>query len=185
MHSLKSFIPLLPDVLGLSEYALYERQRALVRGGLLTATKGRGPGSGVKATPENVAMLIISVLATDSLSDVVAHTNEVSKAIRHKSQSADALPTVRTFRSAVVHCLSSDDDEITWIQVFRQPRTAAVGLKSGGSIQFGQASLGAFVFITAEMPSAILPYLRGLLRQSELPSPADNVFRIKSRGERS
>lgn len=49
--------------------ALYERQRALVREGLLAAEAGRGPGSGVRATAPAVALLVLSVLATDRLSE--------------------------------------------------------------------------------------------------------------------
>ena len=37
----------------------------------MTSKPGRGPGSGVEATPHNVAILILSVLSTDSLSEAV------------------------------------------------------------------------------------------------------------------
>jgi hypothetical protein len=49
---------------------LYERQRVLTTLGVLEATPGRGPGSGVPLTPDAVAAVIISLLATDSLSEV-------------------------------------------------------------------------------------------------------------------
>ena len=54
--------------MGMTPAALYERQRALVREGLLAAEAGRGPGSGVRATAPAVALLVLSVLATDRLS---------------------------------------------------------------------------------------------------------------------
>jgi hypothetical protein len=178
MNSLKSIIPLLSDLLRLSEHALYERQRALVRGGLLKATEGRGPGSGVKATPESVAMLIISVLATDSLSDVIVNTRAVAKATRQGSENADALAALRTFKAAVVHCLSSDDDEVD-IKVFRQDLTAAIGLRDGRSVHFGKSPpFGSFVFITAHLPREILPSIRRLLKRTDPPSPSErNPFR--------
>src|SRR6266481_520475 len=66
--SLKSFLPVLSRILGETPEAIYERQRALVRGGLLESVPGHGPGSGVRATPESVAMLLIGVLGSPSLS---------------------------------------------------------------------------------------------------------------------
>lgn len=68
--SLKGFAPILANYIGLTPLAVYERQRALVRCGLLPDAKGRGPGSGVRATPEAVALLLIAVLATDNLSEI-------------------------------------------------------------------------------------------------------------------
>lgn len=67
--SLKGYIPALGRLLGLSPAALYERQRALVREGHLGAEAGRGPGSGVRATAPSVALVVLSVLATDRLSE--------------------------------------------------------------------------------------------------------------------
>jgi hypothetical protein len=67
--SLKAYAPLLAWRLGTTPAALYERQRALVRDGLLDQSEGRGPGSGVQAGPYPVALLLVAVLATDSLSE--------------------------------------------------------------------------------------------------------------------
>jgi len=51
--------------------ALYERQRALVRAGLLpqASTRGRNSG-GAMATPDTVALIVLSILVTDNLSEV-------------------------------------------------------------------------------------------------------------------
>ena len=76
--SLKAFIPKLAKALEMNPTALYERQRALVRGGLLEAKAGHGPGSGVRLSPESVAMLLISVLATQSLVDVESTTRDAA-----------------------------------------------------------------------------------------------------------
>jgi hypothetical protein len=171
MKSLKSIIPHLSDVLLFSEHALYERQRALVRGGLLKATAGRGPGSGVKATADNVAMLIISVLATDSLSNVVKDTGIIAKATRQVPD-VDAPPEFRTFQAAVAYCLSTDDDRIASIEVFRTSRTAVVRLRDGHVIAFGKFRNISFVSITALIPQEAFRYVRRLLELTDPPSPA-------------
>ena len=78
--SLRSYLYKLSKLLGLTPIALYERQRELVRAGLLHAEGTRGPGAGVRLSPELVAVLLISVLATDSLSEVAERTREIAGA---------------------------------------------------------------------------------------------------------
>ena len=78
--SLRSYLFKLSELLGLTPIALYERQRELVRAGLLHAEGTRGPGAGVRLSPESVAVLLISVLATDSLSEVAERTREIAGA---------------------------------------------------------------------------------------------------------
>ncbi|MBR1155893.1 hypothetical protein [Bradyrhizobium sp. JYMT SZCCT0428] len=70
MAGLKSFLLAVAPLLGVTSAALYERQRALVALGALKSAPGRGPGSGVPLTAENFAAILISVLATENLSDV-------------------------------------------------------------------------------------------------------------------
>lgn len=79
LDSLKSIIPDLAPLFGMTPAALYERQRALVRAKLMKVESGRGPGSGVKATPQSIALLLISVLATDSLSEVESATKVLAR----------------------------------------------------------------------------------------------------------
>jgi hypothetical protein len=69
MSSLKGYTITLARHLGTTPAALYERQRALVRVGLLDLDGRRGPGSGVRATAPSVALLLLSVLASDSLTE--------------------------------------------------------------------------------------------------------------------
>jgi hypothetical protein len=69
MISLNKFLPQISGFLNTTPAALYERQRQLVRLGILTAEKGHGPGSGVKLSADGVAALLIALLATDNLSD--------------------------------------------------------------------------------------------------------------------
>jgi hypothetical protein len=73
MISLQKFLfnPEVAATFDMSSTALYERQRALVRVGLLPQATSRGRNSGgAMATPETVAMIVLSVLVTDSLSEV-------------------------------------------------------------------------------------------------------------------
>jgi hypothetical protein len=69
MPSLTSLLPRIAPTLRLTTSALYERQRALVRMKMLPTPEGRGRGSGAEATADTVAVLLVSVLATDSLSE--------------------------------------------------------------------------------------------------------------------
>lgn len=105
MKSLKSLLPELADPLDMTTAALYERQRALVRAGLLRPRPGKGPGSGVEADAKSVAMLLISILATSSLSEVEEWTRIIARMrpvdgvcpFTHKKNFADALATALIF----------------------------------------------------------------------------------------
>jgi hypothetical protein len=79
MPSLTSFLPRIAPTLGLTTSALYERQRALVRMKMLPTPEGRGRGSGAEATADTVAMLLVSVLATDSLSETEIYVQALAK----------------------------------------------------------------------------------------------------------
>jgi hypothetical protein len=69
MIGLKTYLSTLSPLLGQSVEMLYERQRALVREGLLEAVGGRGPGSGVRADEKALAAFLVSLLAHDVLAD--------------------------------------------------------------------------------------------------------------------
>lgn len=78
MISLKSFLPTLSNYTALSVTALYERQRSLVRIGLFPAPKQSGRNSGgALASPRNVAIMLMSVLATDRLSEMDGRVAEL------------------------------------------------------------------------------------------------------------
>ncbi|MBT1516444.1 hypothetical protein KIP88_39090 [Bradyrhizobium sp. SRL28] len=78
---MKSFIPDLARILGETPGALYERQRALVREGLLESAVGHGPGSGVRATQESVTMLLIGLLASVSLAEAGPLAESLANAV--------------------------------------------------------------------------------------------------------
>jgi DNA-binding IscR family transcriptional regulator len=126
--SLKAFIPVIAKVVDMTPAALYERQRALVRAGLLHSEGGRGPGSGVRATPESMAMLLISLLATGSLSDTETQTKIVAS-LKSKTKHCP-LTGKKTFASALTAVLASEDTakRARWLELERG------GSKSGASL---------------------------------------------------
>lgn len=80
MIGLKAFLNVIAEWSEEPFDSLYERQRELVRCGLLPVRPGRGPGSGVPLTPETLATFLIGLLATDSLSDLARRTAQLSAA---------------------------------------------------------------------------------------------------------
>src|SRR4051812_46787232 len=80
MSSLKSFLYVIADSVGQSPAALYERQRVLVRHGLLPVREGRGPGSGVPLTAETLATFLIGLLVSDGLTNLAEHTANLCSA---------------------------------------------------------------------------------------------------------
>jgi DNA-binding IscR family transcriptional regulator len=132
-RSLKGFIPELAEAVGMTPAALYERQRALVRAGLLHGESGRGPGSGVRATPESVAMLLIALLATDSLSE----TEYQARIVANLKSGKQPCPLTgkKTFASAVASALASEDaaKRIRWLEVERGAKAAGIAYRPRGS----------------------------------------------------
>lgn len=104
--SLKGYIPALARLLGTTPAALYERQRALVRAGLLASEEGRGPGSGVRTTESSVASLLLSVLSTERLSDAEARTRSIAEL---QPLGGNYCPYTRrpSFGKALVYILSA------------------------------------------------------------------------------
>lgn len=108
MASLKASLPYLAPLFGLTTDALYERQRALVRHGVLKAIPGRGPGTGVPLSAHNLATLLIAVAAVNSLSEVDHRIIEFCEATPIDARSRGAVPIdqcpltgQKTFRGAV------------------------------------------------------------------------------------
>jgi hypothetical protein len=99
MASIKSSLPSLSEILQMSESAIYERQRALVRLGALKQMPGRGPGSGVKLDSQNVGTLLVGCAAFMSLSDLDERVHRYLRA-----PSADKICRLtgsRTLRDAI------------------------------------------------------------------------------------
>jgi hypothetical protein len=107
MTSLKALIPELAKALELTPAVIYERQRALVRAGLLDAKPGHGPGSGVRATPESLAMLLIAILAPGGLSETAAQSKAIAKL---KSDTGQCAVTGKnSFAAALVAVLADEN----------------------------------------------------------------------------
>jgi hypothetical protein len=124
--SLKGLIPKLAEEVEMTPAALYERQRALVRAGLLHGEAGRGPGSGVRATPKSVALLLISLTGSHS------ETEEHSKIVASLKSEGCSLTGETTFARALAATLASEDiaQRIKWIEVERG------GSKTGAAIVY-------------------------------------------------
>jgi hypothetical protein len=105
--SLKGFTPTLGKAVGMSATAVYERQRALVRGGLLQVKSGKASGSGVRLTEESLALLLVALLATDNLS----RTKECTRTFANLKSIARRCPFTdqATFITALSTVLSSTD----------------------------------------------------------------------------
>jgi len=94
MQALKTVLPALTKVLGTSVHQAYERQRALTNAGLLKARPGRGPGSGVPATPKNLAQLLVALLVGDLRESSI----ERIKAVSGARAAAGICPFTQTHR---------------------------------------------------------------------------------------
>lgn len=124
MSSLQASIVPLSKILGVSPHALYERQLALMGKGLLPPRTGRGPGSGAPFSAETVAVLLISMLATDSIEGSAEATRALCDArlMSVPIGQEDELGNPQTFKAAMVNALSSDAvvSKITWLRIHRR-----------------------------------------------------------------
>jgi hypothetical protein len=102
MKSLKAALIPLSRVLRISAPTLYGRQQELVNEGLLESIPGKGPGSGVRATPDAIAMLLIAVAG-----NLNGHRPE---AIANTEAKFGRCPLTgsRTFREALTVVLKSE-----------------------------------------------------------------------------
>ena len=124
--SLKNVVLRLAEQLGLPPAAFYERQRVLVRAGLLASRSGRGPGSGVRATPESVALMLIAILAGGPLSDTPTSTRKIANLKSTKGPCP--FTGKKTFGSALSATLGSEElaKKVAFIDVYRSgPAPAA------------------------------------------------------------
>jgi hypothetical protein len=132
MASLKGYTPALAKPLGTTPTALYERLRALVRAGMLDAGEGRGPGSGVRTTATSVALLLISVLASDSLTEAEIRAGDIAAA---KPSDGDQCPLtgMRSFRDALasILTLAAQSDRVIEISVSRTAARAKIVYRDG------------------------------------------------------
>jgi hypothetical protein len=138
--SLKAFMTPLARFLGsTTSAALYERQRALVRAGLLDAGSGWGPGSGVRATASSVALLLISVLTSDSLSEAETRAGDIAAAAPAGSDQCP-LTGMRSFKDAFASILTAapQADRVVEITVSRTAARAKISYRDGRSTKVSE-----------------------------------------------
>jgi hypothetical protein len=148
MRSLTSFLPVLAPLFGLSEQALYERQRALVRLGMLKSPKGRGRGSGAELSPENVSRLLIAALATDSTTEIDERVQKLASAPFRGKVDQCPFTGTRTFGDALSFLLSEAAPIPPWpktggrasVRVNRNECSAVITWMRRG--RFGQSQFG-------------------------------------------
>jgi hypothetical protein len=139
---------------GLSEFALYERQRALVRAGLLRLQGGRGPGGGIPATSRNVAIWLLGVLTAEAYAQVGA-TKNLKELLRQKG--VCPLTGASNPLGAVEALLTSPPDMRSPLALICVTNSASMFLadKRGGRIvQWGQDLNG--LMIEARISVALL-----------------------------
>ncbi len=128
--SLKAYASILARHLGTTPAALYERQRALVRDGILEHVKGRGPGSGVQVGPYQVALLLLAVLATDSLMETGEKVRILATAKSFAKGAICPLTGESTFVAAVARVLDMTRDHWRGIVSIKVHRTEGIGVIS-------------------------------------------------------
>jgi hypothetical protein len=140
VQSLKAYAPGLAKFFNTTPAAVYERQRALVRAGLIHAKPGRGPGKGVQATPRTMAALLIGMLVTESLTEAV----ELSELVMHlKNENKRG----ETFAQALEDILSSPEEaaKVRAISVLRAEEEARATIHyTKKEISFGAAQDAIF-----------------------------------------
>lgn len=159
MSSLKSYLPVLAIYLNVSPDALYERQRTLIRSGLLVPIEGRGPGSGVKVSVVSVSLLILSTLATESLAEIDTAVRRLGQA-RAGKKSCPITGSIE-FGQALEIALAQTNTarRISWIRVVRSTQSAEIVFASGRKISTFGESGGPQMFqmnIEAELPGFAL-----------------------------
>jgi hypothetical protein len=139
--SLKGYLPALSQLLEVTPAALYERQRALVRAGLIAQDAGHGPGSGVRATAPSVATLIISILATENLATAGERSRQIVEATPPDMPRCP-LTGMKTFLDALSAILTSKNAarRVIEIVVSRTAAHALIKYKDGSSIRVSEFS---------------------------------------------
>ncbi|MGY4193384.1 hypothetical protein [Bradyrhizobium sp. USDA 4520] len=100
---LKTFLPKLAQRLQTTPGSLYEYQRKLVALGVLKQRKGKGPGTGVRLTADNLAALLLAQLFTENPSLVDERVKWLCKST---PGSECALTGAKSLRGAIAAILS-------------------------------------------------------------------------------
>jgi hypothetical protein len=127
MDSLKKYSERLAPLMNTTPSALNERQRQLVRLGLLKAPDKTGPGAGIRATQANVAMLLLTYLVTDNLSEMDARIGKIARTRPRTGHCP--LTGATTFGDAITRILFNPGiaGDVTGVTLHRTEGTAEVG----------------------------------------------------------
>jgi hypothetical protein len=185
MRSLKAFLPKIAGPLKMSPTALYERQRALMRLGILEGKEGWGPGSGVHLSAETLAALVASLLATDNLSEVDERVAYLLSADSVGS-GGQCVTNAKTFGEALTRILSSPDTRGIELRVLRPWLTPAEIKKGKTSSRFHQdrvinrVAVSSAIVAKAELPSEVLS---SLIREFQAATKEDSEKSAPAIGE--
>jgi hypothetical protein len=146
MMSLKAFAPILASLLQTTPAAIYERQRALIRAGVLPTPIGRGRGNGLPATAETAALMLIAIMVTDNLSDTDGRVQKLADAkvdLRARKQGC-RLTKALTFKAALTSILASEElsAAVSSIYVSRSDLHGTVHFNWGRNRASGRSRFG-------------------------------------------
>jgi hypothetical protein len=133
--SLKDFARHLSTITGLSPDAIYERQRELQAAGLIESPGTRGPGAGVRATPETVATLLAALLATDVRGESVEAAKRLLSLRANQTTAGQEKPT--TFGDALIGLMrgSVSARNVSDIYVHRRRNLASIAYGSDDHLE--------------------------------------------------
>jgi hypothetical protein len=134
--SLKSTFPALARIVGYTPASLYARQRLFVDAGLLESTPGRGPGSGVKASPSTLSEFLIALTAQATLDENTSSAKGIAKAKAIGGKCP--LTGASTFKEAFATVLS----EKALVQRVEEVRIVTNG--AFAEIKYDRTSLSTF-----------------------------------------
>jgi hypothetical protein len=149
MDSLRTYGKSLAYLLEMKPAALYERQRLLLRTGLLKL-EGRGPGGGAKAIAKNVALLIIAAMATDTVVGAEKRVREMANA-KAIGRRRDTGLKVSTFAEGLAKVIASTDivGSVEDVTVSRNSIHAMIRIERG---LLGQTGDNTYVFSSNGRP---------------------------------
>jgi hypothetical protein len=177
--SLKAYAPLLAWRLGTTPAALYERQRALVHEGMLDQSTGRGPGSGVQVGPYPVALLLVAVLATDSLSETAEKVRIFAAAKGSTANGLCPLTGEQTFVEAVARVLDRGEPHWRKIQGITVRRTSGHGvIASGDNLSHTDSIFTAQVPIGAKLRASTKLVVNAMLTRDLIIDIATDLKKI-------
>ena len=138
---------------------------------MLRLESGRGPGSGVLATAHAVALLVIAVLATDSLSETDERIVPLCKAAPQDGEPCP-LTLMRSFIDALAAILIQPHKarEVTRITVSRTAGIARIQYSGGATIFDAKAPPRSGIQVEAGIDGDVIVAIAGDVHELVLAS---------------